>query len=274
VTEGGRRPAETYTHGHHASVVGQHQRRTAEEAAAFLLPRLNTGDRVLDFGCGPGTITTGLARAVAPGSVVGLDIVHAVLALARDHVAEQQSVNTLLTQGSVYELPFADATFAAAYAHQVLQHLADPVLALREARRVVRPGGLVAVRDADYATMVWWPREPRMERWLELYHAVATRNGGEADAGRRIPSWLREAGFEEVETTTETWHFDDRDSILQWGDSWAERLTRSALAQQAVDYGLATVEELAEIAVGWRDWARQPDAFFTFIHVAGLARRV
>ena len=113
-----------------------------------------------------------------------------------------------------------------------------------------------------------------MERWLELYHAVATRNGGEADAGRRIPSWLREAGFEEVETTTETWHFDDRDSILQWGDSWAERLTRSALAQQAVDYGLATVEELAEIAVGWRDWARQPDAFFTFIHVAGLARRV
>ncbi len=273
MTQAGGRPAETYTHGHHRSVVGQHQRRTAEEAAGFLLPRLKAGDRLLDFGCGPGTITTGLARAVAPGTVAGLDIAHAVLALARDHVARQGSANTLLARGSVYALPFGDGTFDVAYGHQVLQHLGDPVAALGEARRVLRSGGLVAVRDADYATMVWWPREPRMERWLELYHEVAARNGGDADAGRRIPSWLREAGFERIEVASESWHFDDRDSILQWGDSWAERSTQSALAEQALRYGLSTSEELAQIAAGWREWARRPDAFFTFLHVAGLARR-
>ena len=273
MTQAGGRPAETYTHGHHASVVGQHQRRTAEEAAAFLLPRLKADDRLLDFGCGPGTITTGLARVVAPGAVLGLDIERAVIALARDHAAEQGELNTQFMQGSAYALPFADQAFDVAYAHQVLQHLGDPVAALREARRVLRPGGLVAVRDADYATMVWWPREPRMERWLELYHAVAARNGGEADAGRRIPSWLREAGFEQIEVTAETWQFDDRDSILQWGDSWAERSTQSGFAEQALRYGLASSEELEQIAAGWREWARTPDAFFTFLHVAGLARR-
>lgn len=267
------RPAEIYTHGHHASVVAQHRRRTAEEAAAFLLSHLEPGMRVLDFGCGPGTITTGLARAVAPGTVAGVDLAGEVLALAREHAIEQGATNAGFTRASVYALPFADETFDAAYAHQVLQHLVDPVAALREARRVLRTGGLVAVRDADYGTMVWWPREPRIERFMQLYHDVSARNGGDADAGRRIPSWLREAGFVDIEVTTTTWTFTDRESLLEWGDSWAERTVNSAVGEKALEYGFASDGELHDIAEGWRTWAREDDAFFAFLHVEGLARR-
>jgi ubiquinone/menaquinone biosynthesis C-methylase UbiE len=267
------RPPETYTHGHHESVVGQHRRRTAEEAAAFLLPRLDAGARVLDFGCGPGTITTGLARAVGRGTVTGIDLAGEVLTLAREHAVEQGTANAGFARASVYALPFAGETFDVAYAHQVLQHLAGPVAALREARRVLRPGGLVAVRDVDYATMVWWPPEPRLERFQELYHQVATLNGGDADAGRRIPSWLREAGFVDIEITSSTWTFADRESLRQWGDSWAERTVNSALGEKALEYGLASEVELREIAEGWRAWARDDDAFFTFLHVEGLAHR-
>ncbi len=127
--------ADRYTHGHHASVVGQHARRTAERDAAYLLPHLRPGIRLLDIGCGPGTITTGLARAVAPGEVVGIDLVPEVIESAREHLAETGLTNARFEAASVYELPYEDASFDAAHAHQVLQHLARPVDAAKEALR-------------------------------------------------------------------------------------------------------------------------------------------
>ncbi len=112
-----------------------------------------------------------------------------------------------------------------------------------------------------------------MSSWRDIYHAVTERNDAQADAGRVIPSWLREAGFEDTELSLETWHFGDEESVRDWGDSWAQRITESTLAEHAEEYGIATAQELAAIAAGWRCWARDPDAFFMFIHVAGLARK-
>src|SRR5215207_5702392 len=96
--------ADRYTHGHHASVVGQHARRTAERDAAYLLPRLTPGMRLLDIGCGPGTITTGLARAVAPGETIGIDVGAGVIEQANQHLAETGLEGVRFEVGSVYEL--------------------------------------------------------------------------------------------------------------------------------------------------------------------------
>lgn len=260
-------PSDRYTHGHHASVVGQHARRTAENDAAYLLPQLQPGMRLLDIGCGPGTITTGLARAVAPGLVDGIDLVPAVVEQARSHLAESGLTNVSFDTGSVYELAFADASFDVVHAHQVLQHLARPVLAAQEAFRVLRPGGLVAIRDADYATMQAWPRVPELTRWLEVYHAVAARNGADCDAGRRVPSWLREAGFTDLQVSATTVLFTEPGNIRNWGYSWADRVTQSSLAEQAQEYGIATMSELEAIAAGWRAWADSPDAFFMYVNI-------
>jgi ubiquinone/menaquinone biosynthesis C-methylase UbiE len=267
------RPAERYTHGHHASVVRRHQQRTAERDAAYLLPHLAPGMRLLDAGCGPGTITAGLARAVAPGEAVGVDRAAEVLELARAHASEAGITNVRFEQADVYDLPYADASFDVIHAHQVLQHLADPVAALVEMGRVLRPGGVLGVRDADYGTMSAWPRSEAIDRWLRLYHAVAEANGADADAGRRLPSWLRDAGLEVVAVTASVETFVERAAIADWGYSWAERVTRSAFAEQAVEYGLATTAKLESIAEGWRAWADAPDAFFMFVHVECVARR-
>lgn len=265
--------SDRYTHGHHASVVGQHARRTAENDAAYLLPRLRPGMRLLDIGCGPGTITTGLARAIAPGEAIGIDVVPAVIEQARAHLATTGTTNLRFDTGSVYELAFADESFDVAHAHQVLQHLARPVQAARETLRVLKPGGLFAVRDADYATMQAWPRLPELDRWLRVYHAVAAKNGADCDAGRRLPSWLREAGFGEMQVSATTVLFTEPAGIQNWGYSWADRVTQSSLAEQAQEYGIATMAELREISAGWRKWADSSDAFFMYVNVEVVAEK-
>lgn len=265
--------SDRYTHGHHASVVGQHARRTAEREAAYLLPHLTPGMRLLDVGCGPGTITTGLARAVAPGETVGIEVVPDVLDQARAHAAEEGVTNLRFEEASVYALPYEDASFDAAHAHQVLQHLTRPEDAAREVLRILKPGGIFGVRDADYATMTAWPRSPELDRWLEVYHGVATQNGADADAGRRLGAWLRQAGFADLATTATAVVFATPEDVQNWGYSWAERTQHSAFGQQAVEYGVASERELQEIAAGWRAWADDPDAFFVYTNVEVVATR-
>ena len=265
--------ADRYTHGHQPAVVAQHARRTAEREAAYLLPRLRPGMRLLDVGCGPGTITDGLARAVAPGEVVGIDVEPAVLAEARARLDAAGTGGVRFEEASVYALPYADASFDAAHAHQVFQHLTRPLDAAREVLRVLAPGGLFGVRDADYATMTHWPPTVGIDRWLALYHAVTARNGAEADAGRRLSSWLRAAGFASIEVTAATVVYVTPAEVLNWGDSWADRITQSSLATQAVEYGLATRDDLEAIAAAWRAWARDPDAFFIYTNVECVAFR-
>lgn len=257
---------DVYTHGHHESVLRSHEWRTAENSAGFLLDVLGPGTRVLDVGCGPGTITVDLAQRVAPGRVVGVDRAAEVLERARE-AARLTGIDTVeFAVGDVYALDLPDASFDVVYAHQVLQHLTDPVAALREMRRVCDAGGVVAARDSDYATFTWWPADPRLTRWLELYHDVARSNDAEPDAGRRLLAWAHAAGFREVEASASVWCFATPADRSWWGGMWSDRVVESAFADQAVDRGLATRAELGEISDAWTAWSRSPDAWFTIVH--------
>lgn len=259
---------DTYTHGHQESVLRSHRWRTAANSAAYLLPRLHSGVDLLDVGCGPGTITTELAAMVAPGRVVGMDREPAIIEEARKSTDDAVEFTT----GDVYQLQYDPGSFDVVHAHQVLQHLSDPVTALVEMHRVLRDDGLLAVRDGDYGAFVWHPEEPRLDRWREVYTAVTARNGAEANAGRRLASWVRSAGFRDLAVTSSTWTFADAESRRWWCGSWAERTVASSLAEQALEYGFSTRGELEQIAEGWKEWAEQPDAVFVVMHVEVLAR--
>ncbi len=254
--------AETYTHGHHESVLRSHRWRTAANSAAYLLPHLEAGQDLLDVGCGPGTITVDLAARVAPGPVIGIDAVEAPLAVAREAAVDAGVDNVDFQVGDAYALPFDDGRFDVVHAHQVLQHLADPVAALREMGRVCRPGGLVAARDSDYAAMTWFPADPWLDRWVELYAQVARRNGGEPDAGRRVLAWAHAAGFATVTPSASVWCFATPDDRAWWGGLWADRTTSSAFGESALAHELTDTAELAAIADAWRTWAAAPDGWF------------
>ena len=265
-------PADTYTHGHHESVLRSHRRRTVENSAGYLVPHLRPGQELLDIGCGPGSITLGLAALVAPGQTVGLDREVAPLVAARASAAERGLTTVGFTAGDVYQLDFPDNSFDIVHAHQVLQHLTDPVAALREMARVCRPGGFMAARDADYAAMTWFPQDTRLDRWLDLYHQVALGNGAEPDAGRRLVSWAKAAGLRDVVGSASAWCYSTPEDRTWWGGVWAERIIKSAMAGQAIDAGLSDVDELEDISQGWRDWAAHDAGWFAILHGEILCR--
>ncbi|MGW4194557.1 class I SAM-dependent methyltransferase [Streptomyces sp. NPDC005004] len=267
------RETAVYTHGHHESVLRSHTWRTAANSAAYLLGSLKPHMKILDIGCGPGTITADLAALVPEGRVTGLDRAPGILAQARATAAERGLNNTDFAVGDVHALDFPDNTFCVVHAHQVLQHVGDPVRALREMARVTRPGGIVAVRDADYAAMTWYPAVDGLDDWLDLYERVARDNGGEPDAGRRLKSWALEAGLRDVTATSGTWTFATAEERAWWSGLWADRTLASAYADRAVGGGHASAEELRAVSQAWREWGRQEDGWFAVLHGEILCRK-
>ena len=263
---------ERYTHGHHESVLKSHSWRTVENSVAYLIPSLAPGGDLLDVGCGPGTITVDFARRVAPGRVVGLDASAEVIDKARALAAAEGVLNVEFVVGDAYSTGLADDSFDVVHAHQILHHLADPVEVLREMRRVVKPGGVVAVREVDYAGTVIHPLTPGLLKWAALYQRVHRSNGGEPDAGRRLKAWARQAGFAEVESTASVWCFASDDDREWWGSMWQVRVLKSAFAGDAVSKGFATQTELHEVSDAWRQWADDPDGWLAMPHGEVLAR--
>jgi 2-polyprenyl-3-methyl-5-hydroxy-6-metoxy-1,4-benzoquinol methylase len=253
-----------YTHGYHESVLRSHRWRTAVNSAAYLLPLLRPTDCLLDVGAGAGTITADLAGHVerVTATEVGAD----ELQLARAAAAERGMSNIDFQIADIHGLTFADARFDVTHAHQVLQHVADPVQALREMARVTRPGGIVAARDSDYSAFCWWPQIPELDTWLDLYLAAARANGGEPNAGRRLLSWAHAAGLSEVTATSSTWCYAVPAERAWWGGMWADRIVNSAIARQITESGLATTAELQAISGAWTEWAAHEDGWISILH--------
>ena len=247
-----------YTHGHHESVLRSHRWRTAENSCAYLLPHLRPEMSLLDVGCGPATITADLAARVA--SVVGIDPSASVIEEARrEFPSLDLRVGDLFTHDGRYDV---------VHAHQVVHHLDDPVGALR---RMAELGDLIAVRESDYSAFQWEPAWPALDRWRDLFLAVARRNGGYPVAGRHLLRWAHEAGLRDIRYTTSTWTFSTPEDVSWWAGSWSERALHSAFAEQAVEYGLATAADLQELSDGWQAWSEQPHAHITLLHGELLA---
>ncbi|KAH0839388.1 methyltransferase type 11 [Lanmaoa asiatica] len=243
-----------YSHGHHESVLRSHSSRTAQNSAAYLIKYLQPTMHILDIGCGPGTITVSFARLVPQGHVTGIDYVPAdsdVLGKARQHATEQGVTNITFAHGDICNLvDIPDNTYDVVHCHQVLQHVRDPVKALKEMRRVAKPGGLVAAREADSKAFAWYPETKAMEEWIKVYQDVAHANGTEPDAGRKLVSWALAAGFERdaIEATAGAWCYSTPEERAWFSCMFADRTVHSTFATHAVERGFADREKLQRMA--------------------------
>jgi ubiquinone/menaquinone biosynthesis C-methylase UbiE len=176
------------------------ERHTAETHAGFFLPELLSGWRLLDAGCGPGTITLGLARKVAPGQVIGIDLEESQFGRARDR-AKREELNLEFRKGSVYELPFEDGFFDAVYSHALLESLSDPAAALAELRRVLKPGGLIGVRASDLGGLLLDAASEGPAQALAAYVGNQKQRCTDPNMGRKLGRLLRGAGFRVLKQT-------------------------------------------------------------------------
>lgn len=234
--------------------------RRAADRFPFLLPHLRPGLRLLDCGCGVGSITLDLAEQVAPGEVVGLDRDASQVADATAAATARGLANARFEVGDVYALPFPDASFDVAVAHALLFHLREPVRALREMRRVLKPGGLVAIGDADIATLIFMPATPALTRGWELFTRALRHNGANPGQGRYARRVLREAGFVRVEGYATAESFGTPEGTRRFA-TVHDRLWRSpAILDVIVGQGWATREEVEGCCAAFLAWGEDPDA--------------
>ena len=253
-------------------VLRSHTWRTATNSAAYLLDSIEPAMRILDVGCGPGTISADLAALVPQGEVIAIDYGTEAVEKAKVVASERGLKNLSFEVGDANHLKFEPQTFDIVHSHQVLQHLSDPAGALREWGRVTKDGGLVASRVADLAAASYFPEV--LQDFHDLYLKVARSFGGFPDGGRRVISWAMEAGFERsaITTSSSVWCYSSPEQRRWWSSMWADRLTQSSLATNAMHGGFATEEELKRLAQVWHQWGDCDDGFYALLHGEILCR--
>lgn len=234
--------------------------RSAERDAGFLLPYMEPGQTLLDCGCGPGQITVGLARAVNPGRVTGIDLDAAVLEAARRSAADADVANVEYREANVVALPFPDESFDVVYFHALLCHLPAPQNALAEARRVLKRGGLVAVSEPDMSSFQIATDDPACLRMVEYLAAGSRAGGGDPDLGRRLRPLLHSAGFSPTVGSMTVHSHGDPESAPVKAEAWAGLASGSTLAANAIARGLFSAAELDATAAALREYAGRPDA--------------
>jgi ubiquinone/menaquinone biosynthesis C-methylase UbiE len=264
---------EDRAHGVTPGLRQDYETRRANRQAAFVLPYLRPGMNLLDVGCGPGTITMGLAQAVAPGQVTGIDHDSEHVETASALAAARGVANVTFQVGDALSLCFEDSTFEAAFENDVLTHLAqDAVRAAREVYRVLKPGGFFAARDVNAEAVVWGYLTEPIEHLDRLMMAWQQSRGSDITLGKRLPAVLRHAGFTETVKSVSA----DTKGDLATVRSHA-RITTYLLdgpfGRDALDKGWADEPTLEHLKESIQEWAEHPDAFFANVHVEVIGRK-
>ena len=257
----GSETKERYTLGYSSQTVQQLQKRTAAREAGFLLPHLSAGMRLLDCGCGPGSISIGLAEAVAPGQVVGVDIEPSQYRSAWSQAIESSETTLRFAIADVYRLPFAANAFDAAFLHNVLSHLRRPLEVLKGIYRLLSPGGVIGISHPDFSGQLISPSDPLLDRGHELYWRLVEHNGGNPAIGKHQRTLLHEAGFVRVEAVAKYSTVGTQDGVRARAEHGGRMSGGSDIAQQMIDLGWTDRSELDRIIAAWRKWSEQPGAF-------------
>lgn len=261
-----------YLHGDNSALTTRwHTVRRADKQGLFFLPYLYPGMTLLDCGCGSGSITVGLAGIVEPGQVIGIDLSPVEIDRARRNAEQQRVTNVRFDTGDIYHLGYADDTFDAIFCHNVLEHQDKPFAALLEMKRVLKPGGVIGVRDTDMGGVLLYPLDPLLQEWFALYEADWNAVRGDSRFGRRLPGMMRQAGFHPTKPTASYDVFGDRQGLQLTAEVASSRCHDADYIQRLTQRGLTSAERLGVLANALLRWAEHPDAFFAVAHgeVAG-----
>ena len=260
---------ETYLHGYGEAFQRYHNSRTLAADAPFIIPFLRSGLTLLDCGCGPGSITCDLAEVVAPGQVTGIDISEVQLDRATKLAGRRGIANIRFERGDIHELPFGDQSFDVAFAHNVLEHLRDPLRALREMRRVLKPGGVVGIHDPDFGTWLYEPETIRPA--VELLLRVADQTERSFFYARHQRRLLREDGFVRTQGFAVAESFGSREGTRMIAAVGVQQMSEPGFVETVIANGWADEHELAGMLGELKAWGEHPDAYWAIMAPAAVA---
>ena len=252
--------ASSYTMGYSEEFRQLLDRRSAETHAAYLLPHLEPGLRVLDFGCGPGTISVGLAVAVEPGELHGIDMEESQIDLARSAAEAGGHANATFHVGDVTDLPFEDDSFDIAHCHAVLMHVPDTQATLAEVKRVLKPGGIVASREVFVSSSFLEPGEEKMASAWATFSSLLAANGGHPQMGKELRSTFLEAGFSDIQTSASFDFFGTAEDVAFLHAFIVDWFFSPDVTSAATRYGFATQEQLDQWRRNLDEWKGDPGA--------------
>lgn len=253
-------PEAGYTMGYNEEFRQLLDRRGAATHAAYLLPHLQAGMRVLDLGCGPGTISVGLADAVSPGEVHGIDLEESQVAMARVAAEAGGHGNATFGVGDAADLPFDNDAFDVVHCHAVLMHIPDTAPALAEVRRVLKPGGLFAAREQIVASCFLEPVEPEVHEAWTTFGKLLEANGGHPQMGRELRRVLLEAGFTDIQPTASFGTFGTAEDVAFFHRFVVDWFFQPHIIAAAVHLGLATEEQFDLWRAGIDEWGETAGA--------------
>ena len=249
-----------YSMGFDAELMESLRRHTVEHSAAYLLPHLKPGQLVLDFGCGPGVLSVGLARAVAPGELHGVDRRKAQVDLARAVATALGQENAQFHVADVTDLPFEDNFFDVAHGHDVLMHIPDTRAALAELKRVLKPGGVIGCRELISGSCFTYPDSGIMARAWETFEDVVATDDGHPQLGKDLKTPLLKAGFTDVRITGSLDMYTTPEDIEFVYLVTSRLLLSRDFTETAIGYGASSEELSARIRTAYDEWKSHPGA--------------
>ena len=271
--QGNTPPDPAYTMGYDENFQQLLRRRSAETHAAYLLPHLKPGDSVLDFGCGPGTISVGLARAVEPGELHGVDVEETQIEVARAAAQAGGHANATFHVADVTALSFEDNHFDAAHCHAVLMHVPDTRAVLAEVMRVLKPGGIIASREMFVTSSFLEPSSEDVDGAWTTFARLLQGNGGHPQMGRELKYAFLEAGFTNIRASASFDHFGSAEDVAflrAFIDDW---FYSPRVIEAAVQFGLASREQFDQWRKGLDEWRDHPGAFGAFAFGEAIAAK-
>jgi SAM-dependent methyltransferase len=266
------RESEDYAHGYDSALALRiHANRTAEKQAFWFLPYLKSGMTLLDCGCATGSITVGLAKHVEPGQVIGIDISEIEIERAHRRASAAGLANIRFVVGDIYQIDFPDNSFDAIFSHNVLEHIGEPDRALREIHRVLKPGGIIGIRDVDWGGCLQAPDNDLIEKSLAIIEADWEGVNGHPRLGRYLGGKLNEAGFINITTSASYETYSDLEGRSLFGEIIAGRFTEKDFVERVINKrGVTNFDELESIKEAWLNWKELPDAFHAHAHCEAI----
>ena len=254
------RQSAEYTMGYSDEFQQLLNRRSVESHAFHLLPHLKPGMRVLDFGCGPGTLSVGLAKAVEPGEMHGIDMEASQIELARSAAQAGGHDNATFHVGNALELPFDDDYFDAAHCHTVLMHVPDTQSLLTEVKRVLKPGGIISGRELVGKSCFLEPNREEFDTAWRVFLSLLSANGGHPDMGKELKNAFLEAGFTGIHATFSFDSFGSAEDVAFLHSFIGGWFFMPQVVAAAIQYGLATQQLFDEVRVALDEWSEEAGA--------------